>query len=60
MYPFSFIFWWYWGIMKEIKKQAKTQKRIDKKIAHKKDSFRLRKADRINASAFEGLSLDQV
>ncbi len=46
--------------MKEIKKQAKTQKRIDKKIAHKKDSFRLRKADRINASAFEGLSLDQV
>ncbi len=37
-----------------------TQKKIDRKISHKKDSFKLKKAERINASALTGLTSEQV
>ena len=37
-----------------------SQKKIDRKISHKKDSFKLKKAERINASAFTGLTYAQV
>ncbi len=37
-----------------------SQERIQKKISHKKDSFKLKKAERINASAFTGLTQAQV
>ena len=41
--------------MKEI-----SQEKINKKLSKKKDSFKLRKADRINTSVLEGLTLEQV
>ena len=37
-----------------------SQKKIDKKLSHKKDSFKLKKAERINSSALTGLSSEQV
>ncbi len=40
--------------------QMPSQKKIDRKISHKKDSFKLKKAERINASAFTGLTYAQV
>ena len=40
--------------------QKPSQKKIDRKISHKKDSFKLKKAERINASALTGLTSAQV
>ena len=40
--------------------QRPSQKKIDKKISHKKDSFKLKKAERINTSAYFGLTQEQV
>ena len=37
-----------------------SQEKINKKISHKKDSFKLKKAERINASAYFGLTEAQV
>ena len=38
----------------------KIKVKFPKKVKNKKGSFKLRRAERINASAFEGLSLEQV
>ena len=40
--------------------QRPSQKKIDRKISHKKDSFKMKKAERINTSALYGLTEEQV
>ena len=40
--------------------QRPSQEKINKKISHKKDSFKMKKAERINASALYGLTEEQV
>ena len=40
--------------------QRPSQEKINKKMSHKKDSFKMKKAERINTSALYGLTEEQV